>query len=97
MITRDDLQQTVGRAMGAGERLRQLVIRRQLRARPFRNPVACSACGFVAERETVETSPRFAKCVSPGFNLHGPGDGEPPEWITVCPECRAEDVEFDPV
>lgn len=64
---------------------------------PLRDPVQCTACGFIAELEDVETNPRFSKRVSAGFNVHGPGDGEPPEWTRVCPECRIEEASFDPV
>ena len=90
MVTFTDLENIADKAFAAGRSLLWQMHQSE-RACNFNEQMQCTACGHRARQATIENNPAYCKCVSAGFNLYGPGDGEPPEWETVCPACDARE------
>jgi len=90
MTIADSLLETADKAMVAGRKILSLM-HDAGRACNYNPLMVCRACGHKAREAQIENGAAYHKCVSNGFNLHGPGDGEPPEWETVCRECGAEE------
>ena len=95
MSTFPDLQNTMSKMTKVG---RKMLWEMHEAAHPhnFNALMECTACGHKAREAQIENDPAYTKRISAGFNVHGPGDGEPPEYVSICPECDAEES-FEPV
>lgn len=85
-----DLQNMADKAMVGGRAILSQIGEAE-RAYSFNALMECTKCGHQARQATIENNAAYSRCISAGFNLHGPGDGEPPEWETVCPACDARE------
>ncbi len=63
---------------------------------PCDDPVRCQRCGHVAERGHL-AGPPYARQSLRGIHHLAPGDCEPDEYVTVCPDCGAQDPFDDAV
>ena len=91
MATFTDLENIADQAFKGGRSL-LWQMKQPERACNFNEQMQCTACGHRARQATIENDEAYHKCVSAGFNLHGPwGDSEAPEWETVCPACDARE------
>jgi len=63
------------------------------RGRSYDDPVRCLRCGYVTERRRLADEDHRRRSLA-GIHHVAPGDCEPDEYVTACPECGAEEC-FD--
>jgi hypothetical protein len=59
-----------------------------IRISPYDDPVQCQSCGHIAERRRLGQGP-YRRRTLRGIRHLAPGDCEPDEYVTVCPDCGA--------
>ena len=57
----------------------------------MQDPVRCLCCGHVAERKRLAEA-EYLKRSMRGIRHLAPGDCEPDEWVTTCPDCGAREA-----
>jgi len=62
----------------------------RVRRLSYDDPVQCLRCGYGSERGRLEEESHHRRSL-PGVRHVAPGDCEPDEYVTVCPDCGAEE------
>jgi len=88
MTTLKELHQTVNRINEAGQRL----VAAMRRAGSEPQIMECDQCGHVVPGRSLRDDPTYWRCSLAARNPDGPwGESEPAEYVTICPECGAEE------